>query len=70
MVSQPILCYGRRGISGRGQTLENGDLEVSLHLNRSFTVQGRIRVIRDEDQSCLEVQVPGALVKAAGWKFN
>ena len=63
-VNQPILCYGRlmehgRGISSREQMLENGELKVPLNLqNRSLTVQGRIRVIRDEDENCLEVQVP------------
>ena len=75
-VNQPILSYGRLmehrwGINGRGQTLENGDLEVPLNLqNRSLTVQGRIRVIRDEDESCLEAQVREALEKAAGCKFK
>ena len=38
--------------------------------NRSLTAQGRIRVIRDEDESCLEAQALEALEKAAGWKFN
>ena len=43
-------------MNGREETLENGDLKVPLHLqNRSLTVQGRIRVIRDEDESCLEL---------------
>ena len=57
-VNQPILCYGRLmehgwGINSREQTLENGDLKVPLNLqNRSLTVQGRIRVIRDEDENC------------------
>ena len=64
-VIQPILCYGIE------QLLENGDLKVPLNLqNRFSTVQGRIRVIRDEDESCLEAQVPEALEKAAGWTFN
>ena len=50
------------GINGREQMFENGDLKVPLNLrNRSLTVKGRIRVIRDEDESRLE---------AAGWKFN
>ena len=74
-VNQPILCYGRLmvmehgwGINGREQMLENGDLKVPLNLqNRPLTVQGRIRVIRDEDESCLEVQAPEGLEKAAGW---
>ena len=44
------------GINGREQTLGNGDLKVPLHLqNRSLTVQGRVGVIRGEDESCLEV---------------
>ena len=44
--------------------LENGDLKIPLNLqNRSLTVQGRKRVIRDEDGNCLEVQVPEALEK-------
>ena len=44
--------------------LENGDLKIPLNLqNRSLTVQGRMRVIRDEDGNCLEVQVPEALEK-------
>ena len=38
--------------------------------NRSLTVQGRARVIRDEDESCLEARVPEALEKAGGWRFN
>ena len=38
-VKQPILCYGRLmehgwGISGRVQTLENGDLKVLLDLQK------------------------------------
>ena len=46
--------------------LENGDLKVPLNLqNRSLTVRGRIRVIRDEDESCLEVQVHEALEKGS-----
>ena len=73
-VNQPILCYGRLtkhgwGINSREQTSENGDLKVPLSLqNRSLTVQGRISRIRDE--SCLEVQVPEALEKESGWRFN
>ena len=57
-VNQPILCYGRLtehgwGISSREHMLENGDLKVPLNLqNRSLTVQGRIGVIRDEDENC------------------
>ena len=51
--------------------LETGDLKVLLNLrNCSLTVQGHIRVIRDEDESCLEVQVPEALEKESGWSFN
>ena len=77
-VNQPILCYGRLmvmehgwGINGREQMLENGDLKVPLNLqNRPLTVQGRIRVVRDEDESSLEVQVPEALEKEPGWRFN
>ena len=58
-------------INGREQMLENGELKVPLNLqNRSLTVQGRNRVIRDEDESCLEVQVPEALEKESGWRFN
>ena len=34
--------------------------------NRSLTVQGRVRVIRD----CSDVQVPEALGKERGWRFN
>ena len=60
------------GINSREQMLETGDLKVPLNLqNRSLmTVQGRIRVIRDGDESCLEVQVPEAFEKAEGWRFN
>ena len=48
-VNQPILCYGR--------LMEHGGLKVPLNLqNRSLTVQGRIRVMRDEDESRLEAQ--------------
>ena len=53
-VNQPILCDGRLmehgwGIHGRQQTLEHGDLKVPLNLqNRPLTVQGHVRVIRDE----------------------
>ena len=53
-----MLSYGRLmehgwGINGREQILEVGDLKAPLHLqNRSLTVRGRIRVIRDEDESC------------------
>ena len=55
-------------INSGEQMLENGDLKVPPNLqNRSLTVQGRVRVIRDEDENCLEVQVPEALEKAAGW---
>ena len=51
--------------------LENGDLKVPLNLqNRSLAVQGRTRVVRGEDESCLEVQVPEALEKESGWSFN
>ena len=57
--NEPILRCGRLlehvwGINGREQTLEHdGDLKAPLHLqNRSLTVRGRIRVIRDEDESC------------------
>ena len=51
--------------------LENGDLKVPLNLpNRSSTVQGRIRVFRDEDESCLEAQLPEALEKESGSRFN
>ena len=58
------------GINSREQMLENGDLKVQLNLqNRSVTVQGRIRVVRDEDESCLEAQVPEALEKESGWRF-
>ena len=47
--------------------LENGDFEVPLGLpNRSLTVQGRVRVFRDEDASCLEVRVHEALEKKPG----
>ena len=35
-----------------------------LHFSAAF------RVIRDEDESCLEAQVPEALEKEAGWRFN
>ena len=43
--------------------LENGDLKAPLNLlNRSLTVQGRIRVIRDDNESCLEARGPEALV--------
>ena len=57
-------------INGREQILENGDLKVPLNLqNRSLTVQGRIRVIRHEGESCMEAQAPEALEKGAGWKF-
>ena len=41
--------------------LENGDLKVLNLQNCSLTVQGRVRTIRDEDESCLEVQVHEAL---------
>ena len=60
------------GINGREQTLEHdGDLKAPLHLqNRSLTVRGRIRVIRDEDESCLEVQVPEALERESGWRSD
>ena len=59
------------GISGREQIMENGDLKVPLNLqNRSLTVQGRIGVIRDEDENCLEAQVPEALEREADWRFN
>ena len=44
------------GINSREQLLENGDLKVPLNLqNRSLTVQGRVRIIRDEDENCLEL---------------
>ena len=75
-VNQPILCYGRLlehgwGLSSGEQMLENGDLKVLLNLqNRSLTVQGRIRVIRDEDDSYLEAQMPEALEKESGWRFQ
>ena len=57
-VSQPILCYGRLmehgwGINNREQMLENDDLNAPLLQSRSLTVQGHIRIIRDEDESCL-----------------
>ena len=59
------------GINSREQMLENGDLKVPLNLqNRSLTVQGRIRASGDEDENCLEVQVPEALEKEPGWRFN
>ena len=59
------------GINSREQLLENGDLKVPLNLqNRPLTVQGRIRVIRDEDENCLEAQVPEALEKEPGWRSN
>ena len=59
------------GINSREQRLENGGLNVPLNLqNRSLTVRGRVRVIGNEDQSCLEAQVPEALEKKAGWRFN
>ena len=55
----------------REQMLEKGDLKVPLNLqNRSLTVQGRIRVIRDEDDSYLEAQMPEALEKESGWRFQ
>ena len=63
-VNQPEHGWG---ITGREQTLENGDFNLQ---NRSLTVQGRIRVIRDEDESCLEMQVHEALQKESGWRFN
>ena len=47
---------------------------MPLNLQNHFLrAQGRIRVSQDEDESCLEVQVPEVLEKvekAAGWKFN
>ena len=48
--------------------LENGDLKkVPLNLqHRPLRGQGRVRVIRAEDESCLEVQVPEALEKESG----
>ena len=59
------------GINSKEQTRENGDLKVPLNLqNRPLTVQGRIRVIRDEDENCLEAQVPEALEKEPGWRSN
>ena len=59
------------GINSREQKLESGDLKVPLNLqNRSLTVQGRVRVIPDEDENCLEAQVPGAFEKGSGWRFN
>ena len=46
-------------------------MKVPLNLqNRSLRVQGRIRVIRDEDESSLDVQVLEALEKESGWRFN
>ena len=68
-VSQPILCYGKlmehgRWTNSREQMLENGDFKLPLNLqNRCLTVQGRIRVIRDEDENYLEVQVREDLEK-------
>ena len=70
MVNPPMLCYGRLlehgwGINCQEQKIANGDLKVPLNLqNRSLTVQGRIKIIRDENESCLEAHVPEALV----WK--
>ena len=60
------------GINSREQLLGNGDLKVPLNLqNRSFSVQdSSVRVVRDEDEKCLEVQVPEALEKESGWRFN
>ena len=59
------------GINSKEQTRENGDLKVPLNLqNRSLTVQRRIRVIRDDDENFLEVQVLEALEKGSGWRFN
>ena len=75
-VSQPLLFYGRLlehgwGINSREQMLENRDLKVPLNWqNRSLAVQGRTRVIRDEDANCLAVHVPEALGKESGWGFN
>lgn len=74
-VSQPILCCGRLlehgwGTNGRELFLENGDLRAPLHLqDKSLVVRGRVGVIKD-NEDCLEVQVPEALEKSAGWKFN
>ena len=47
-VNQPILCYGRLmehgwGINGRVQTLENGDLEVQLNLQKPLFDSSRPR---------------------------
>ena len=59
------------GINSREQMLEHGDLKAPLNLqSRSLTIQGCIRVIRGEDESYLEVQVPEALKKESGWRFN
>ena len=52
------------GINSRQQMLENSDLKVPLNLqNRSLTVHCHVRVVRDEDESCPEVQVPEGLEK-------
>ena len=75
-VNQPTLCYGRLmelgwGINNREHMLENGDFKVPLNLqNRSLTVQGRIRVIRDEGENCLEVQLPPAPEKESRRRVN
>ena len=51
--------------------LENGGFKIPLELrNRSLTVQGRVGVIREEDESGLELQVPEALENQSGCRFN
>ena len=39
-------------------------------MEHGWGINGREKTIRNEDESCLEVQVPEALEKAVGWKFN
>lgn len=55
------------GINGREQLLEKGRVEDSpSHADQIL----RVRVIREDDEDCLEVKVPEALEKVAGWRFN
>ena len=55
-VNQPILCYGRLVEQDWESMVESRHWRMNLQ-NRPLTAQGRVRVTRDEDESCLEVHV-------------
>ena len=83
-ISQPILCFGKLmeagwNVNGVQQTLTYGDISVPIEMqNRSMTVRGWIRMVRQEPKilGTLDVRAVRADVLSSltdmrvGWELN